>query len=79
MMDTADLSSGTLNRLQRIRDLKGYDEKAALEYAISVAWLSAENTSVVVKIKKTPIPIKSITHAECNFMMDNGELTDGTS
>lgn len=51
-MDTDNLSQGTLNRLKRIQEIKGYDEKNALEFAISCGWLSAEKQAYIAKAMK---------------------------
>ena len=45
------LSKGTLARLERIKELKGYSKEEALDFAIAIGWLAAEKQAKENKIK----------------------------
>jgi hypothetical protein len=39
---TENLPEGSKRRLERIQELRGGDERQALEYCITIGWLQAE-------------------------------------
>lgn len=63
------LSKGSKLRLKRIQELKNLDEKNAVEYALSVAWLVTERQETK---KKSKLPANVITIHETG-LIEGGE------
>lgn len=57
-MDLTGLTSATIERLERIKELKKCDEITAIQYSIAVGWLSAERQ---VQKRKLAFPSNVVT------------------
>ncbi|MFY3742202.1 MAG: hypothetical protein HMLIMOIP_002666 [Candidatus Nitrosomirales archaeon] len=68
------ISEATDRRLKRIQELKKCDEQTAIEYAISVAWLVAENRAMKGRISET---IKSMKENEIVLLIPQTPIKEG--
>jgi hypothetical protein len=51
-MSQVVVSPGSIPRLRRIQKLKGYTEQQALDFCISLGWLTAEKQSKTTNTRK---------------------------
>lgn len=49
MIDFSELAPGSLNRFNRVKELKGWDDKRTIEWILIVGWMVAEKDNAKKK------------------------------
>lgn len=63
-MDLTGLTEATIKRLERIKELKKCDDITAIQYSITVGWLTAEKQEQKKRINASPLTVISFENHE---------------